>query len=400
MRAIILIVGALIMAGNVHAIGGKGVIILENISLPDEVYPGDNITISFYARNSWYGDLRNVYVYLEGGHPFLKTSPTEPKRIKELEWSWMGSPSVPMSFNLTVDKTAKAGSYTVNVVFTYTRYSDATGTKGGFERFKQVEPLTIKVRGRPDLKVVVKSSTPEKIRPGDLAKIRVSVVNIGSEEVKNVLLHTKAYPPVDLLWYSETLYINEVPPQGQGSVTMTVDVEEDAAAGRYYLPLTISYEDGYGKRVEVDSVVPVSIEETADYKITPVLNEVITGERDRKITFNLTNIGSVEAEELKTVLKASYPFTPTGNEYFVGTLKPQSTIELSFHVDVDDDASVQRYPVDIIFQWKENGKDYSKKMSTYVYVAKAEERGNLYALGLLIFLFSALALKKFGKRRT
>lgn len=399
MRAFALAVIGLLTVGIVHAVGGEGVVVMENIALPQDVYPGDNITISFDARNAWYGALRDVYVYLEGGPPFLKTSPTEPKRIRKMEWSWVGSPTVPISLDLEVDETATEGSYTVNVVFIYTRYSDAVGTRGGYERFKQVEPITIKIRGRPELKVVVKSSSPEKIRPGDLAEVRISVVNLGSEKVRNVLLYPKGSPPVDLLWYSEVLYINEIPPQGQGSVSLAVDVAEKAAAGDYSLPMRISYEDGSGKRLETDAVVTVTVDEIADFEVRPVLNDVTAGERDVMITYELRNIGSLEAEDVKAVLKASYPFTPTGNEYFVGSLKPGSKTEIAFHVDIDDDASAQRYPVDIILQWKEEDRDYSDKLSSYIYVDKAEETQSYYALGLLILLALAVAARKFFKKR-
>ncbi len=398
MKWIFLAVIALALVSPAQGSDGEGVVILENISIPENVYPGDNITISFSARNSWYGDLRDGYVHLEGGAPFLKTSPTEPKRIREMEYWWVENKAVPLSFTLAVDKGAKAGSYTVNVVFTYTRYSDAASIKG-FERFKQVEPLTIEVRGRPELKVVVRSSEPTKIRAGDLAEIRISVVNLGSEEVRNVLLYAKSSPPVDLMWQSEVLYIDEIPPQGQGSTAITVDVSDKAKAGRYRLPLTISYEDRDAKRLEIESAIPVTIEESADFDVMPLLNRVESDIRDERVTFEVVNTGSKDAEELKAILKASYPFTPTGNEYFVGLLKPGDKAELAFHVDVDDDASTQRYPVDVILQWKEEGDEYSEKMSSYIDVTKADGWEGVYAASFLGLLFLILLMKKFLERR-
>jgi hypothetical protein len=399
MKRIFLAILALALVGPAYGIGGEGVVVLENISLPKNVYPGDNITISFNARNSWHGDLRDAYVYLEGGLPLLKTSPTEFKKIRDIWWSWKGSPSIPISFELSVDEGAKAGSYTVNVVFTYTRYSDAAGTKGGFERFKQVEPLTIEVRGRPKLEVVVKSSEPAKIRAGDLAELKISVLNLGSEEARNVLLYPKSAPPVDLLWYSEVLYIDEIAPQGQGSTTITVDVAEEAKAGRYVLPLTISYEDRDAKRFKVENFVTITVEESADFEVVPLNNQVESDARDRRVTFEVANVGSKDAEELKAILRASYPFTPTGNEYFVGLLRPGDKAELAFHVDVDDDASTQRYPVDIILQWKEEDDDYSEKKSSYINVTRVEGREELYATAFFGFLLLILILKKLMGRR-
>lgn len=398
MKWILLAIVALAVVSPAKGIGGEGVVVLENLSIPENVYPGDTITISFSARNSWYGDLRDGYVHLEGGAPFLKTSPTEPKKVREIEYWWVENKAVPLSFTLEVDKAAKAGSYTVNVVFTYTRYSDAASIKG-FERFKQVEPLTIEVRGRPELNVVVKSSEPTKIRAGDLAKIKISVVNIGSEEARNVLLYVKSSPPVDLMWQSEVLYIDEIPPQGQGSTAITVDVSDKAKAGRYDLPLTISYEDRDAKRFDIESAIPVTIEESADFEVMPLRNEVESDVRDKRVTFEVVNTGSRDAEELKAILKASYPFTPTGNEYYVGLLKPGDKAELAFHVDVDDDASTQRYPVDVILQWEEGGDDYSDKKSSYIDVTRVEGREGVYAAIFFGLLSVILVLKKLLGRR-
>lgn len=178
-----------------------------------------------------------------------------------------------------------------------------------------------------------------------------------------------------------------------------MDVAENSAAGDYALPLRISFEDGAGKRLETDAIIPVTVDDIADLEVKPVFNEVIAGEKDKMITYELKNIGSLEADEVKAVLKASYPFTPTGNEYFVGTIKPGTVTEIAFHVDIDDDASTQRYPVDFILQWKEEGKGYSDKVSSYIYVEKAEEVQSLYALAFLVLLALIVVMKKVFKKR-
>jgi len=55
--------------------------------------------------------------------------------------------------------------------------------------------------------------------------------------------------------------------------------------------------------------------------------------------------------------------------------------------------------VDIILQWKEEGRDYSDKLSSYIYVEKAEETQSYYALGLLILLALAVVARKVFKKR-
>lgn len=376
---------------------GDAGLVLRDIQVPPEIHPGDSFTISFKAENSWYADTKEIYVYLEGGYPILNISPTEPHYIKRLGYEYLGKTSEPLSFNLSVDKSALAGSNTVNVVLTYRRYADALGVSGGYERYREIIPLLIKVKGRPDIEIFIKSSKPSEIRSGDDAEIRLEAVNTGTEEARNVLILSDSIDEIDVLWSSRTVYVGDILPQKSKTAVISIDVDDEIDAGEYALPIKVAYESPDGETISTSGEINVAIKESVDFAIAPAVNSANAGDKEKMITFNVLNSGNNLAEEVKTFLRASYPFTPTGNEFFIGKLQPGESAHVIFHVDVDSDAASQRYPIDITIQWKEDDQQYSTTKSSFIEVFTVEEKWGNYALiavGITAFLIILVRIKK------
>lgn len=374
-----------------------GVLELENISIPTPVCPGDTFNISFNIRNAWYGSIRDAYIHLEGDYPLLNTSPTTPTRIRGLGWGWFAN-VVPMSFDLTVDKSAIAGSYSVDVVLTYTRYSGAVGRAGAYERYRQVVPILITVKGMPKIDLFVKSSEPQKIKAGDTADLNLKVVNIGTDEAKNILLSTESQKPVDVLWFSKVVHVGDLSPQASKTASLSIEIDDDAEAKAYRLPIKIVYETDEGEVLSASDYLGITVEESADFVISPVSNSANSGDRDKRVVFNIKNSGTKPAEDVKVILRANYPFTPTGNEYFLGTLNPEESMDVSFHIDVDSDASSQRYPVDMIIQWKEDNDEYTKTKSSFIDIQRLKPNWQIYAAMLSGLVILIVIFKKIRTR--
>lgn len=400
MKKIEVMIGILILCfiSPVFAQTGSGnVLVLKEIQTPADVYPGDSFNVSFKVENSWYTDAKEVYVYLEGGYPLLNISPTEPQYIERLRYGYLGKTSDALLFDLTVDKSAPAGSYTVNVVLTYRRYTDSLGLTGGYERFREVIPMLIEVKGEPDIEVFVKSSEPHEIKSGEEAQIKLEAVNIGSEEARNVLIFPSSIDEIEVLWFSHAVYVGDVGPQKSKTATFSIDVNEDVPANEYALPLEVTYETPDGDKITDSGEIKIPIEESVDFAVLPVANNANSGDKEKMITFNVQNTGDKLAEEVKATLRASYPFTPTGNEYFIGGLGPGESAQVSFHVDLDSDAASQKYPIDIIIQWEEDDVEYSKTESSFVDVSVIESDFGRYswiAAGIILILIFLIRIKK------
>ncbi|MFQ6105648.1 MAG: COG1361 S-layer family protein, partial [Candidatus Hydrothermarchaeaceae archaeon] len=371
---------------------------IENIKIPAVIYPGDSFTLTFDVRSVWESQQWDVYAHLEGSYPFMKFSPGEPVWI-DRTISHLKKGSVSPSFKIDVDKSAIAGRYTLNVVLTYTIWNAALGTSGSYVRSVQKIPLTITVKGDPELKAYVRSSDPEKIRAGDTADLDIAIVNTGKDGARNVLLEVGSVPNMEVLWFSKVMYVGNISPQTLGKTKITVDVDDSAKAGEYLLPGKIYYEDSDGYRRTIGGYINVTVEESAEFGVAPAAEKLVSDTKENAVTFRVKNTGTKIAEETRATLRANYPFTPTGNEYYIGSLSPGEEREISFHVDVDSDASSQKYPVDIIFQWKEDGDEYTKTKSSFIDVMHAGSRFVLYLGGIFVgVILIVIERKKLLKR--
>ncbi len=405
---------ALCLMGSVHAAGeatgttGDAAIVIKDLQVPENVMPGDTFNLSFVLKNAWQSDVRETFVYLEGGYPLLKISPTDPVSVGTLQGRYVSAEthppdyydpeSRPLHFALTVDKSATAGTYSVNAVLTYRRYSDAIGRVGASERYREVIPILITVEGEADMAVFVKSSKPQEVRAGDDATVNLKVVNMGHEEAKNVLLFTDPVDMVDVMWFSRVFYVGDVVPQGSANAELSVEVDSAAKAGEYALPVKISYETPDGEQITKDDRIVITIEKGADFEVAPVADSLESDTRENPVVFRLENTGNARAKEARVTLKANYPFTPTGNEFYVGDIEPGETVDVSFHVDIDSDASTQKYPVDLIVQWTEDETIYTKTKSSFIDVTMVESNWYPYLFGVIGIFILVLILRKLKKK--
>ena len=377
--------------------GSGSTLVLKELQTPSDVYPGDSFNISFRIENSWFADAKEINVYLEGGYPLLNISPTESHYIKRLGFESVDKTSSVFTFDLMVDESAPAGSYTVDAVLNYRRWAAVVGVSGGYERYTSIIPILIEVKGVPEIEIFVKSSKPGEIKSGEEAEIQLEAVNVGTEEARNILIFLGSIPEIEVLWFSRTVYVGDVAPQKSKTALISIDAEENIGAGEYALPLNVTYETLDGELISDSREIRIPIEESVDFAIKPVSNSAIAGVKEKMITFNVQNTGDNLAEELKATLRASYPFTPTGNEYFVGELPGGKSTQVIFHVDVDSDAASQKYPIDIIIQWEEDDQEYSKTESSFVDVSSVEsdlERYSWILAGFFVILIVLIRIKK------
>ncbi|NOZ82561.1 MAG: hypothetical protein GXN98_01900 [Euryarchaeota archaeon] len=204
MRALTLLLVLVFLAGA-HAQPGGESLVLEDVKVePEPLYPGESFNLSFRVVNAWGGDkyIGDAYVYLQGGYPFLNISPTQPVRLGTVTLY-----GTEVSYSLSVDPRAVEGVYPLKVVLSYTRYSEMVGTRGGSERFTEVHPVSIKVSGKPVVRVFLSGSEPEKPAPGDTVTLELRVANLGSGTARNVLVYAGDGEGISPEWSSRVVYV-------------------------------------------------------------------------------------------------------------------------------------------------------------------------------------------------
>jgi hypothetical protein len=104
--------------------------------------------------------------------------------------------------------------------------------------------------------------------------------------------------------------------------------------------------------VKVDKGVDMEIvNESFSQSIVPDMKNGV-------VTVYVQNQGQNTAEQVQFKLAAEYPFTPTGNSYFIDSIQPGETKSVPFHIDVDSAAAAQNYPIDVNIKWKEGNNQY------------------------------------------
>lgn len=494
----------LVLSAAVHAQPGGGEsLVLRDVRLtPEPLYPGESFNLSFRVVNAWGGDryIGDAYVYLRGGYPFLNISPAQPLRLGTLTLE-----GTEVSYSLSVDPKATEGVYTLEVVLSYTRYSDLVGTRGGRERFTEVHPVSIKVSGVPELRVFLSGSEPERPAPGDTVNLELRVANTGNGAAENVMIYaddgdgvspewssravyvgdiepgsarrvrisaklsdgmapevrvmpvqvvyrkdgrwvkssaevrvkvSESYgaeiyvvssepekpAPGDTinlelrvvnrgdlqvsdlvlelgsdggvkpLWSSRVVHVGDIPAGGTALVKAVLEAKESAASGEHVLPVRLMWRGG-----DANTSLVVTLYRQADFEVEQAGDGLRAGGKEQEVRFLIRNTGTAEAEHLRLTLRASYPFTPVGGEYYIRRLSPGETSTAVFHVDVDGDAAEQRYPVEIVVKWREDHEEHSEVEYSYIQVLGQRKRN--YALAALALGAAALLLLLMKRRQ-
>lgn len=394
----ILFVGIFAVHGETSS--GDPALLLKDLRIPEEIHGGDEFNVSFNVVNQWFYDITEISVYMEGNDLFLNKSPSEPIFVEKL-FAQGGKTSRPLLFFLKADDSLDEGTYFVNVVLTYNRYSAAAALagRGAIDRYRAIIPIQIKVMGSPHLDFFVKGSDPLKIRPGDTADISFKVINTGDDEAKNILLYPHSIEEIHVLWSSRAVYVGDIPPGGASSSSIQLEAGDKIPENEYTLPMVLRYENNKGKEFSENRSFLIEIEGMADFEIKNMGETLKSGEKNRPVNFTVRNSGSRKAEELKAILKASYPFTPTGNEYYIGDLAPGEETQVYFHVDTDSAASTQRYPIDVVLKWEEDDDRFTDTISSFIEIVWEPPKSYKNEIIIfVVFIFLVMVLRKIVKK--
>lgn len=481
---------------------------------PSEVYAGDDVNLTFLLYNTYAYSAEGVIVQLSGGYPLVELSPTQTYRLNSIPSGIHQLGLEPLQFKLHVDPNAPAGTYTVNVVATYSSLTETKLANGATSTLATVKsdtmPISIRVRGAPHLSTSLLS---QGIEPGVKSVLTLSIINDGTDTAKSASIELKSTDVFEVLGTSSTS-VGDIEPGRSVQASFSIRAKESATNEKHELPVTLTYGNKYGKefgqstnipitvsvyepllevsvsdttnrpragddsailleirnrgdgiaknvRLEVASAGPIEVkwptnnitlgdiaggtkvvatlkvkvqegadqqqislpgvlsysnsnkqklystptmiaiglERSANFVVVDSSSNLKPNELWKTVEFTIRNSGNVPANEIKVTLNTQYPITPSGKDQYIQSLMPGETAKVSFHVDTDSKAVPQNYPVDIYFQWKEDGdKIYSTtKSHSLAITAGAQDWSLVLALGALAVIWIAVFL--FRKRK-
>jgi len=351
------------MRMNIRSMIILAVFLLSNIALVEAL----EITVSDYdpipaeagkAVNVWFNVQNSDYDEAEND-VYIKVTPMDGLELSAGEDSEKKIGILPagnsqiIQFRLFVKDKAFEGA---NIIEASLR-SD----KGSFKKDLSIE-VTEKDLKEVDINIGDIESDPTRIKPDDdNVKLDVTLQNLGDGTAKGVKAELVDLPVGVSLSesYSGTSLLGNIEADSTGTATFYIDVDETTVPKEHAAAVKLSYkykpdedEDDY---LFEEKVLPLklAIKPIPIYNITGIeLNpQVLTaGDKDVKIKITIKNIGEEEGESvrLKVYGKTEQPLTfDDSSDFIAPSLKPGEEGQGTLQFNIEDDANLQKYFLDI-----------------------------------------------------
>lgn len=369
------------------------------LSVP-HLTPGDrNIGLEFTIQNNQDTSLGNVKAYLFLRYPF-SASITPNNNLGEISnpgylisTGGSGDEYTPyfdlqphMSrktfFKIDIDRSANYGDYDLP----YTIFYDNKEYNG---------KLTLTVKGNTliEIKNVSVASNNSQVEPGEVFKIRVSLENVGDNEIKwlKLSLNPKDKALIPLSSDSEMIF-KDIPYGSIKDSEIWFSLEKDAAIKNYPIDLELTYLDERGIEYNETKLVGIVASGRANMDIAKKTTEpaVIIQNNPFTLTLKIENTGTGDAKGVTARLDSSLV---GDNLAYLGEIKKDDYSNALF--TLDSDGSGKKSGILQISYEDDFGKhDIQKEI---ILVVNPAEGGNL--LPLLIGIIAIVIVVLYLKRR-
>jgi len=299
--------------------------------------PGDSGIMSLVIQNSGGQNAEDVEVWIPDAGDI---------RISK-RWYFgtlLQGRTVKVSTKFNVAKDAWIGMHSVPVSIMYDGY-DADGDP--INNQKDTWEININVRGE-SIFIVEDITLDGVLKPGDTSHLRVNLRNkgIGTAFDTDAELNLAALPGINVIG-PEKQYLGDIEKNKAVNTEFTLYLDDDIATGAYSIPLTLSYEDR--DHTSHTTNLPIGIKVVGDIRIGLSVSEtdpreIHAGDEDVEIKVKIDNLGTKNLKNVKVTFNSQYPLENPKSYIQIkdmGTLVSSSSSEVSFYVDVDEDAKPQ-----------------------------------------------------------
>ncbi|MFC1768309.1 COG1361 S-layer family protein [Nanoarchaeota archaeon] len=259
-------------------------------------------------------------------------------------------------------------------------------------------------------------SDPTRIKPDDdNVKIVVTIQNIGDGRARGVKAVLKNLPKGITLSesYSGTSLLGNIEADGTSTATFYIDVDKTVNPKEYFGNIEMTYkyklyedEDDYIFEEEIVplqiAVKPVPLYNITLLEISP--GKLTAGDDNVKLRITIENIGEEAGESvrLKAYGKTEQPFSfDRSSDFIAPTLDPGEIGQATLEFDIDEDANVQKYYLDIEIKSVVNDDviTYSEKLPITVSYPRPNNPWWLVGIGIII-LAGVIVYILLRKRKT
>jgi len=375
---------------------------------PDPVEPGGYVELKFKVENEGTEAAEDVQVEILPEYPFsLDAGEGAVKSIGIIRGRQTGSDAFIVKFKLKVDKDAVAGDNTIDVRYN----SDKTG-------WIKMEDNIVNVRSQFAILAIddVKSD-PEMIKPGEIAKVTITLENMADALLKDIkinLLLYKATHGTAVVVYEEKPFtpigssnektLSNLERGKKADIVFNLMADPDAEADVYKIPLTITYVDNTAKNYTIDdSLIGLVIGDTPEL-VTFIEESTIKSEKTSgDITIKFINKGTGDIKFLYATLSESDKYEITSPEQvYVGNIDSDDyeTADYKIYLENSKNGDV-KLPLRIEYR-DANNNLYKKNLELPLKIISAkmsgEGNGGSKVVGFIIIAVIVVAGIFFYKR--
>jgi len=312
-----------------------------------------------------------------------------------------------VKFKIKVNSNAIPATYKLELIIK--RVDNKGNVLYQYERDVFIE---VKKRGA-DVVVGNVITNPAKVRVGDdYVLLNVELSNMGRKIAKQIKLTINDISGIIENKYSTDnyKYIATLRPYESRQQQFFFEVSENAKAGVYKLPYTLTYLDEDDKVYQKKGYITLKIHHKPILIISKNEGSAKAG-GEGKLYIYVKNVGEEKAENVvaRLVLDASLPFKVEDRSFYLGDLKPGEERLAVFDIKVNKDANIANYDIKVFLRAKGDSDENDDNIYTFArdaqFIVNGKEPNKLFylvyaAAGILVlYLIYLLISKTFNNKK-
>jgi hypothetical protein len=318
-----------------------------------EASPGDiGIPIQLTVRNG--GDYTAEDLVATLSLPPSFTNSTGGQTIKaSIATTIVPGQTALFQFIVNIAENASIGSHDLTLILDY-KIRTATELLDG-----SPEHLTAPIFLLGKVRLSTFTET-QRLTPGETNNVTVTFSNTGTAASTAVEAIVTTPPTLTLLGAENRLYFEKISAGGTVGTSIPLQVSPAAAGSLVQITLSITYTDAYGTSRSISRSLGFEVVsehilfQVTDVSWGPVGRRLEVGPGDAGVTLDISvqNLGENPVAGMRGILYLKPPFSGpleagSVSSAFGGTIQPGQFGSFEFIIDVDDDAPIGSYPLDL-----------------------------------------------------
>ena len=219
-------------------------------------------------------------------------------------------------------------------------------------------------------------TNPATIEPGEYFTLTFDLWNVGTLDAKNVTIDLDPGDNFFVLDSVTKKYLFEHKGLNEREITYNLKAKDELEPGAYPITVLLDHEDEKGVKYPVYVMVEGEGQKENVDIITENIKtpqEAVLTEQPFTVAFDIRNIGSTEAKDVKITVESGDKILPQSlNVLTIPGLKPGESIPVSFSFLATKDCESKAYPIKAVIEYK-NGDEQVKKEQYMGVLVEAEK---------------------------